>query len=248
MKKFKVFALALVAAFGFSACDTEEGIAPTIFVGNSSADNSIPAVAGETVSIEFTVTPGDAKVKDNGVVVTIGGVVAKEGTGYTYKDGVGTITYAPTATTNIVITATDKDDLVTTASVIVTVVSSKGAELGGAGSALGSFYTSDNGVQTKAQLGDKATKVVFCYSDGDGNKIFSGTEAENAIVNAQASETKFAKMSKLSGAAYMAATPSAKTIEVEKDGVYAFSNSNAEGFFKVVSIASSINIDVYTVK
>ena len=246
MKKLKVFALALVAALGFSACDTEEGIAPTIFVGNSSADNSIPAIAGETVSIDFTVTPGDAKVADNDVVVTINGVVAKE-TQYTYKNGNGTITCAPTITTNIVIEATDKDGNASTASVVVVVVAPKSAALGGSSSStLGSFYTSDNGVQTKTQLGENATKVVFCYSDG--NKIYSGTTATNEIVKAQASETKFAEMSALTGAAYMAVTPSANTITVTKDGVYAFSNSNAKGFFKVLSIASSINIEVYTVE
>ena len=247
MKKLKVLALALVAALGFSACDTEEGIAPTIFVGNSSADNSIPAIAGETVSIDFTVTPGDAKVADNDVVVTINGVVAKE-TQYTYENGNGTITCAPTITTNIVIEATDKDGNASTASVVVEVVAPKSAELGGSSSTLGSFYTSDNGVQTKTQLGENATKVVFCYSDSDGNKIYSGTTTTNEIVKAQASETKFAEMSALTGAAYMAVTPSANTITVAKDGVYAFSNSNAKGFFKVLSIASSINIEVYTVE
>ncbi|MCQ2606092.1 MAG: leucine-rich repeat domain-containing protein [Bacteroidales bacterium] len=67
--------------------------------------------------------------------------------------------------------------------------------LGGAKSANGSFFTADQGVQTKTQLGNKADKVLFQFQfhtlDGGSFEFLSGTECLNEIVKMQSSETVF---------------------------------------------------------
>lgn len=119
--------------------------------------------------------------------------------------------------------------------------------MGGAKSANGSFYTFDNGVQTKTQLGDVATNVVFCFQTLDeAFQFISGTEATNEIVKAQASETKFAmigdatvaKASKLNESDFTATKMEInKKLENGKKAV-AFMNAKCKGFFEVLDYAS----------
>ena len=64
--------------------------------------------------------------------------------------------------------------------------------LGGPKSRNGSFFTIDKGVQTKVQLGDNATMVLFGFNEIDDKlTIQSGTESVNAIVKTQSSKTTF---------------------------------------------------------
>lgn len=117
------------------------------------------------------------------------------------------------------------------------------AVMGGAASSNGSFYTFDNGVQTKTQLGDVATNVVFCFQTTNGNfQFISGTEATNEIVKAQASETKFAEIGSAKASKFEKLTDADFTstsiiidskLEAGKNAV-AFSNANCKGFFEVV--------------
>ena len=121
--------------------------------------------------------------------------------------------------------------------------------MGGAKSANGSFYTSDKGVQTKTQLGDVATNVVFCFQTIDEAFQFnSGTEATNEIVKAQASETKFAvigdgkasKFEKLADADFnLTAVEISNKLEAGKKAV-AFKNDKlkCKGFFEVMDYAA----------
>lgn len=127
------------------------------------------------------------------------------------------------------------------------------AYLGGAKSAQGGFYTADKGVQTKVQLGEDASQVVFClYMTDDNPSVISGTEAANAIVSSQASETKFALMANANMETYnnlSLANFTATSVDIEENKVYAFSNKNASGFFKVGTIdyeTSTVSILVYT--
>ena len=118
--------------------------------------------------------------------------------------------------------------------------------LGGSQSANGSFFTSDKGVQTKIQLGDVATNVVFCFNTLDeAYQFISGTEATNEIVKAQASTTKFAvigdatvaKASKLNSSDFKdKKVEISKRIDNGKKAV-AFWNEtlDCKGFFEVVS-------------
>lgn len=118
--------------------------------------------------------------------------------------------------------------------------------MGGAKSANGSFYTFDNGVQTKTQLGDQASNVIFCFQTLDSAfQFISGTVATNEIVKAQASETKFAvigdakesKFEKLTDADFDAtAVEINKKLENGKKAV-AFKNDKCQGFFEVVNYA-----------
>ena len=119
--------------------------------------------------------------------------------------------------------------------------------MGGAKSSNGSFFTFDKGVQTKIQLGDVATNVVFCFQTLDeAFQFISGTEATNEIVKAQASETKFAmigaatlaKASKLNESDFTATKMEInKKLEDGKKAV-AFMNANCKGFFEVLDYAS----------
>ncbi|MCQ2607514.1 MAG: hypothetical protein MJ197_02350 [Bacteroidales bacterium] len=116
--------------------------------------------------------------------------------------------------------------------------------MGGAKSANGSFYTSDKGVQTKTQLGDQAGNVVFCFQTLDeAFQFISGTEAQNEIVKAQASETKFAvigdakssKFEKLTENDFaQTAVEISRKLENGKKAV-AFKNAKCQGFFEVVN-------------
>ncbi len=137
--------------------------------------------------------------------------------------------------------------------------------MGGARSMHGSFYTFDNGVQTKAQLGDKAANVVFCFLTLDENKetldvfrFISGTEAVNEIVQSQASETKFVMISdatqeEFENVDWSEGTTSidiAKTLEAGQKSV-AFKNALSEGFFEVVSYdedAEDLTINVWKIE
>ena len=127
------------------------------------------------------------------------------------------------------------------------------AYLGGAKSAQGGFYTADKGVQTKVQLGEDASQVLFClYMMDDNPSVISGTEAANVIVSSQASETKFAPMANANMETYnnlSLANFTATSVDIEENKVYAFSNKNASGFFKVGTIdyeTSTVSILVYT--
>ena len=116
--------------------------------------------------------------------------------------------------------------------------------MGGAKSSNGSFYTFDKGVQTKTQLGDVATNVVFCFQTlSDNFRFISGTIADNEIVKAQESETKFvmigdAVANKFEKADFAAdgktSIDISNKIEAGKKAV-AFKNAKCEGFFEVVS-------------
>ncbi|MBP5371215.1 MAG: Ig-like domain-containing protein [Bacteroidales bacterium] len=137
--------------------------------------------------------------------------------------------------------------------------------IGGAKSMHGSFYTFDNGVQTKAQLGDKAANVVFCFLTLDENKetldvfrFISGTEAVNEIVQSQASETKFVMISDATQEEFEIVDWSegttsidiAKTLEAGQKSV-AFKNALSEGFFEVVSYdedAEDLTINVWKIE
>ena len=120
--------------------------------------------------------------------------------------------------------------------------------MGGANSTIGAFYTFDNGVQTKTQLGDVATNVVFCFQNTDDDfRFISGTESPNDIVRAQASQTKFVMMSdateeKFANVEWSYATTTidiSNKLEWGKKTV-AFKNNKCEGFFDL------INYDVET--
>ena len=140
----------------------------------------------------------------------------------------------------------DDDDEVAFCSEDATVKEST-VVMGGAKSSNGSFYTFDNGVQTKTQLGDVATNVVFCFQTLDeAFQFISGTEATNEIVKAQASETKFAmigdatvkKASKLNESDFTATKMEInKKLESGKKAV-AFMNEKCKGFFEVLDYAS----------
>ena len=131
--------------------------------------------------------------------------------------------------------------------------------MGGARSTHGSFYTFDNGVQTKVQLGDVATNVVFCFQTFDDSfRFLSGTEAANAIVNSQASETKFVMISDATQEEFETVDWSegttsidiAKTLEAGQKSV-AFKNALSEGFFEVVSYdeeAEDLTINVWMIE
>ena len=120
--------------------------------------------------------------------------------------------------------------------------------LGGASSSNGSFYTADKGAQTKTQIGDDASKVVFFYSEGVESYIVSGTEASNEIVSSQASETKFATLTEASITAFEALGDtdfSATRIAVEKGSLVAFKNMYAKGFFRVGNIDEDLQMKMY---
>jgi hypothetical protein len=130
--------------------------------------------------------------------------------------------------------------------------------MGGAKSANGSFYTFDKGVQTKTQLGDVATNVVFCFQTlSDNFRFISGTIADNEIVKAQASETKFvmigdAVANKFEKADFAAdgktSIDISNKLEAGKKAV-AFKNAKCEGFFEIVSYDADkedLTINIWT--
>ena len=137
-------------------------------------------------------------------------------------------------------------------------VTSSTIVMGGAKSANGSFYTFDNGVQTKTQLGDVATNVVFCFQTlSDNFRFISGSIADNEIVKAQASETKFvmigdAKATKFEKADFAAdgktSIDISNKLEAGKKAV-AFKNAKCEGFFEIVSYDADkedLTINIWT--
>lgn len=132
--------------------------------------------------------------------------------------------------------------------------------MGGAGSQKGSFYTFDKGVQTKGELGETATNVIFCFSTLDETYNFiSGTESKNGIVAAQASVTKFAeikeasveKASKLNESDFKdTKIEFSSKVENGKRAV-AFLNDKAKGFFEINSYdaaSTDMSITVYLIK
>ncbi|MCQ2959441.1 MAG: hypothetical protein MJ198_04540 [Bacteroidales bacterium] len=131
--------------------------------------------------------------------------------------------------------------------------------MGGAKSANGAFYTSDYGVQTKWQLGDFAGNVIFCFQTiYEAFQFISGTEAQNEIVKAQASETKFAvigdaKASKFEQLSDEDFTETVVTIsrklETGKKAV-AFKNDKCQGFFEIVNYSAEsedLTLNIWTV-
>ncbi len=117
--------------------------------------------------------------------------------------------------------------------------------MGGAKSANGAWYTCDNGVQTRTQLGDDAQNVIFCFdfrNTLDNFRFISGTESGNEIVKRDASETKFVLMSDATQEEFDKVDWSngTTTIDIDKKleagkNVVAFSNEKCQGYFKVVS-------------
>ena len=121
--------------------------------------------------------------------------------------------------------------------------------MGGAKSANGASYTFDHGVQTKTQLGDNATNVVFCFQTIDENRntlenfrFISGTEAVNEIIRTQASETKFVMISGATAENFEDVDWSNGTtsIDINRKLEYdrrtiAFKHEKCEGFFELVN-------------
>lgn len=132
--------------------------------------------------------------------------------------------------------------------------------MGGANSGNGSFFTSDNGVQTITQLGDQAANVIFCFSTlTEDFQFISGTVAENEIVKAQASETKFAvigeasvaKASKLNESDFKdTEVKISRKLENGKKAV-AFMNDKCKGFFEITNydeVHEDLTMTVYILK
>ena len=134
--------------------------------------------------------------------------------------------------------------------------------MGGAKSKNGSSYTFDHGVQTKTQLGDNATAVVFCFQTIDENRntlenfrFISGTEAVNEIIRTQASETKFVMISDATQEEFETVDWSYATTTIDIDrklekgnNTVAFKNEKCEGFFEVVSYdedAEDLTINIW---
>lgn len=128
--------------------------------------------------------------------------------------------------------------------------------MGGSSSSLGSFYTSDKGVQGKTDLQDNATNVVFCLQTIDENKetletfrFISGTKAVNEIVKAQSSETVFAMIGDATIAKAASLNESdftATTIDINRKlengkKAVAFWNKtlNVKGFFEITNFVEA---------
>lgn len=139
-------------------------------------------------------------------------------------------------------------------------VTSSSAVMGGASSSLGSFWTFDNGVQKKDELGDVATNVVFAFSTLEETISFvSGTETVNEIVKAQASETKFAvikeasveKASKLNESDFTDTKVELSNKLEEGKRAVAFLNANCKGFFEILSYdetTTEVTLKVYVIQ
>lgn len=128
--------------------------------------------------------------------------------------------------------------------------------MGGSKSLLGSSYTFDKGVQTKDELGDNATNVVFCLQTIDENKatletfrFVSGTKAVNEIIKAQSSETVFAMLGDATIAKAASLNESdftANTIDISRKlengkKAVAFWNKtlNVKGFFEITNFVEA---------
>ena len=128
--------------------------------------------------------------------------------------------------------------------------------MGGSKSSLGSSFTSDKGVQTKDELGNTATNVVFCLQTIDENKatletfrFVSGTKAVNEIIKAQASETVFAMIGDATIAKAAGLNESdftANTIDINRKlengkKAVAFWNKtlNVKGFFEITNFVEA---------
>lgn len=130
--------------------------------------------------------------------------------------------------------------------------------MGGSKSSLGSFYTSDKGVQGKTDLQDNATNVVFCLQTIDENdktksletfRFISGTRANNDIVKAQSSETVFAMIGDATIAKAAGLNESdftANTIDISRKlengkKAVAFWNKtlNVKGFFEITNFVEA---------
>ncbi|MBR4350119.1 MAG: hypothetical protein IKP99_05275 [Bacteroidales bacterium] len=208
--------------------------------GTKTANEIVNSTAAET---RFSVSSengddNDFNYASNKVYVTVGGVY-----GFKNKNAQGTVTVV------------DIDEETDDVTVKVERATGSGEDfsdklvyLGGSMSSLGSFFTADNGVQTKSQLGDDASKVVFCFSSYDGNVIMSGTVSPNEIVSSQASETKFVAMSEASMSAFKALIETDFTetsVAVIEGSVFAFKNEYATGFFKVGNIDGDLQMKLY---
>lgn len=122
------------------------------------------------------------------------------------------------------------------------------AIMGGAGSQLGSWFTFDNGVQTKEQLGETGANVIFAFSTLDETMSFkSGTEVVNQIVKESASETKFAiigdakasKFENLQDTEFnLTVVELNKKLENGKKAI-AFKNDKCKGFFEIVDFTET---------
>ncbi|MBR5434080.1 MAG: leucine-rich repeat protein [Bacteroidales bacterium] len=138
------------------------------------------------------------------------------------------------------------------------------AIMGGAYSNKGMSFTSDHGVQTMRELGDNAQNVIFCFQTIDENsetlenfRFISGTEAQNAIIKAQASETKFVRIDEANLETFKNIdwSESKTTIDVDKrlgpDKIVAFKNDKLQGFFKIVmydEIIEDLTLEIYIVE
>ncbi len=119
------------------------------------------------------------------------------------------------------------------------------AQLGGSNCAtIGSFWTYDNGAQTKEQLGETGANVIFAFSttDPDNFKFISGTDAKNTIVNSTASVTKFLEIKNLTPEGFdeLSFDNAATQISIDKKlakgrRAVAFFNEKCQGFFEILS-------------
>ena len=114
---------------------------------------------------------------------------------------------------------------------------------------VGSFFTSNYGVQRITELGDNATNVIFALEVFDDEfRIISGTEAENEIVKSQSSETKFVMIGDATAEKFIKADwsqaknsiGSDRKLEHGKKAV-AFKNDKLAGFFEVMAYDSENN-------
>ena len=126
---------------------------------------------------------------------------------------------------------------------------------------LPSFYTYDNGAQTKTQLGETGANVVFAFQSLDDNyRFISGTIAKNQIVNSTASETNFVLIGDATAKKFESADFSEKATSINIDKkiekgkkAIAFKNETlkVEGFFEVTAVDTEkdeITVTVYTKK
>ncbi|MBO7124463.1 MAG: leucine-rich repeat protein, partial [Bacteroidales bacterium] len=108
---------------------------------------------------------------------------------------------------------------------------------------VGSFFTSNYGVQRITELGDNATNVIFALEIFDDEfRIISGTEAENEIVKSQSSETKFVMIGDATAEKFIKADWSRAKNYIDIDGklengkaAVAFKNDKLAGFFEVMN-------------
>lgn len=199
--------------------------------GTKTLNEIVSNTAAET---RFSVTTdgddNDFNYASHKVYVTVGGTY-----GFKNKNAQGTVTVA-----NIDASTDDVKVKVELEAGSGEDFSDELVYLGGPTSIHGSFFTADNGVQTKVQLGEDASKVVFClYMMDDNPSVISGTESANEIVSSQASETKFAAMPNAKIETYnnlRAFNYTSTSIAITEGSVYAFTNNHVSGFFTVGNI------------